>query len=96
MRRGKGAIVKAKYQIANLSPIVERPSAILPMDYEAAGSHSDQIPLPQYFASLRRHWPKILAVCAGCVLAAFIISKRISPVYESTASLEIDRQNPAA
>jgi polysaccharide biosynthesis transport protein len=87
--------VKAIYQIANLPPIVERPGAMLPMDYEAAGSQSDQLPLPQYFASVRRHWPKILAVCAGCVLAAFIISKRISPVYESTASLEIDRQNPA-
>jgi polysaccharide biosynthesis transport protein len=82
-------------QIANLPPIVERPSAMLPMEYEGAGAQSDPIPFSQYFASLRRHWPKIVAVCTACVLTAFIISKRISPVYESTASLEIDRQNPA-
>jgi polysaccharide biosynthesis transport protein len=80
--------------MTTLQPIVERSASMLPIDPEMGGTESDGIPLAQYFASLRRHWLKILGICAGCVLATFIISKRIPSVYESTASLEIQRQNP--
>jgi polysaccharide biosynthesis transport protein len=83
------------HPVTAVPAIVERPSAMLPIDADVAGAEAEHIPLPQYFASLRRHWLTVFAVCAGFVLATYIVSKRITPVYESTASLEIDRQNPA-
>jgi capsular exopolysaccharide synthesis family protein len=78
-----------------LPAIVDRNANILAMEYEYSAAENEKIPLPQYFASLRRHWLKIAVFCAGCVLTAYIVSKRITPVYEATASLEINRQNPA-
>jgi polysaccharide biosynthesis transport protein len=80
--------------MTTLQPIVERPTSLLPIDPEMGGTESEGNPLPQYFASLRRHWLTILGICTGCVLVTFIVSKRIPSVYESTASLEIQRQNP--
>jgi capsular exopolysaccharide synthesis family protein len=54
------------------------------------------VPLSHYLWILRRQWWKILAFVVLCVAATAIISKRITPVYESTATLEIDRQIPPA
>lgn len=53
------------------------------------------IPFAQYLFSLRRHWWKIAAFCGACLLITYIVSKRITPMYESVASLEIDRQSPS-
>jgi polysaccharide biosynthesis transport protein len=82
-------------EVMPVPAMVERPSPILPFDDQASAGDNERIPLPQYFASLRRHWLKIAVFCAGCLLIAYVVSKRITPVYEATASLEIDRQNPA-
>jgi uncharacterized protein involved in exopolysaccharide biosynthesis len=43
---------------------------------------------------LRRHGWKILAFIAACELAALIVSSRVTPIYESTAVVDIDRQAP--
>jgi len=83
------------HQVAAVPAIVERASPMFPIDGDIAGMEGERMALPQYFASLRRHWLRIVVLCIASVLAAYIISKRITPVYESTASLEIDRQNPA-
>jgi len=53
------------------------------------------VPFSQYIFSLRKHWWKVAAFCAACLLITYIVSKRITPVYESTVSLEIDRQSPS-
>jgi polysaccharide biosynthesis transport protein len=75
--------------------MIERPAPMISFDDEASVEDSQRIPLPQYFASLRRHWMKIVVFCAASLIVAYVVSKRITPVYEATASLEIDRQNPA-
>jgi len=53
------------------------------------------VPLSHYLWILRRHLWKIFAFVAACVLATFVISARLQPIYESTATVDIDRQAPA-
>lgn len=53
------------------------------------------VPLSHYLWILRRQWWKILAFVVFCVAATAIVSKRLTPVYESTATVDIDRQLPA-
>lgn len=42
----------------------------------------------------RQRW-KILAFVVACALATVIVSSRVTPVYEATAVIDIDRQAPA-
>jgi capsular exopolysaccharide synthesis family protein len=70
--------------LASYAPPVRPPEA-----------HADPaIPISHYIWVLRRYrWP-ILAFVAVCTIATFIISSRIPPVYQSTATLDVDRQMP--
>lgn len=52
-------------------------------------------PLSHYLWILRRRLWKILSFVVASVLAAWIVSSRITPVYESVASIDIDRRVPA-
>ncbi len=52
------------------------------------------LPASHYLWILRRHRWKILAFVAACTVAALIVSKRVTPVYESTATVDVDRQTP--
>src|SRR5579863_2984717 len=53
-----------------------------------------RIPLSQYLWLLRRHRWKIGGFIGATVLATWIVSARLTPVYESTATVDIDRQIP--
>src|SRR5579864_2971350 len=44
---------------------------------------------------LKRHRWKILAFIAACELATLVVSSRVTPIYESTAVIDIDRQAPS-
>src|ERR1039458_7099558 len=50
------------------------------------------VPLAHYLWILRRHRWKIIAFVFACVTAALIVSARLTPVYESTVTVDIDRQ----
>jgi capsular exopolysaccharide synthesis family protein len=52
------------------------------------------IPASHYFWILRRHRWKILAFVVACVAATVIVSSRMTPIYESTATVDIDRDMP--
>ena len=52
------------------------------------------LPLSHYLWILRRHWWRIAAFVAASVTATLLVSLRIQPVYESTATVDIDRQTP--
>lgn len=47
-----------------------------------------------YLWLLRRHWWKCLAFIAASLVAAVVISSHMTPLYESTATVDIDRQMP--
>lgn len=53
------------------------------------------IPLSHYLWIVRRHFWKMVAFVATCVLATFIVSARLKPIYESTATVDVDRQAPS-
>jgi uncharacterized protein involved in exopolysaccharide biosynthesis len=52
------------------------------------------VPLSHYLWILRRHRWKILAFIAASLAATAIISSRLTPVYESTVTIDIDRRLP--
>src|SRR5579872_3066617 len=53
------------------------------------------VPLSHYLWILRRHKFRILTFVAVCVLSTIIISSRLTPIYEATATIDVDRQMPA-
>src|SRR5882757_1334855 len=52
------------------------------------------VPLSHYLWIIKRHRWRILAFVATCVIATVIVSFRLTPVYESTAVIDIDRRMP--
>ena len=69
-------------------------------DYYQSASYLDSdtsdnpVSLAHYLWILRRQSWKILGFIAICVMATLIVSKRITPVYEATATVDVDRQVP--
>ncbi|MEK7403976.1 MAG: polysaccharide biosynthesis tyrosine autokinase [Acidobacteriota bacterium] len=51
-------------------------------------------PLSHYLWILRHHRWKILAFVSTCVIATLIVSARLTPIYEATATIDIDRRMP--
>src|SRR5579863_6921094 len=67
------------------------PPTIIDADYEPQAAH---VPLAHYLWILRRHGWRIAGFVAGTVLATLIVSLRLTPVYESTVTVDVDRQMP--
>ena len=53
-----------------------------------------KIPLSQYLWILKRYRWRIAGFVAASVVATLIVSARLTPIYESTATVDIDRQMP--
>jgi len=53
------------------------------------------VPLSHYLWVLGRHKWKIIALVTLSVAAAVVVSSRLTPIYESTATIDIDRQMPS-
>ncbi|HYM11509.1 MAG TPA: polysaccharide biosynthesis tyrosine autokinase [Bryobacterales bacterium] len=73
------------------------PGWILPYDAsQNRGPESDEaaIPLAHHLWVLKRHRWRIAGFVLACVAATLIISERITPIYESIATVDIDRQVP--
>lgn len=67
----------------------------VPPAEEADGEHA-QTPLSHYLWVLkRRKWPLLLFVVFA-VAATIIVSKRMTPYYESTVTVDVDRLSPTA
>jgi len=54
------------------------------------------VPLSHYLWIVRRNRWRILAFVVASVLATFVISKRLTPMYEATTVIDVDRQSPSA
>jgi len=61
------------------------------MEPEAPG-----VPLSHYLWILKRHGWKILGFVGFCIAATVIVSARLTPIYEATATVDIDRQEPTS
>lgn len=53
------------------------------------------VPISHYLWILRRHLWKIVAFVATCVLVTAIVSARLQPIYQSTATVDVDFQAPS-
>src|SRR5579864_3627273 len=60
-----------------------------------AEANDGTLPFAHHLWVLRRHRWKILAFIAACELSTLSVSSRVTPIYESTAVIDIDRQAPA-
>lgn len=57
---------------------------------------SEAVPASHYLWILKRHKWKIVAFVVACVICTIVISSRLTPMYEATATVDVDRQAPAA
>ena len=53
-----------------------------------------KFPLWQYFWVVKRYRWRIAGCIAAAMLATFLISARLTPIYEATTTVDIDRQSP--
>jgi polysaccharide biosynthesis transport protein len=61
----------------------------VPIDQEEAN-----IPISHYLWVIRQNIPKILIFMLTSLMVTYLISKRLQPIYEATATINIDRQAP--
>ena len=73
---------------------MRRRGPVAPATVILSESDADRVSLPlsHYIWILRRHLWKIVAFVAILLLATTVISLRLTPIYESTATLYVDRQ----
>lgn len=76
----------------NLATPAFYPLASVPQQLEG---EVPPVPLSHHLWILRRHVWKIATFVATCVLVTFVVSARIKPIYESTATIVVDFQEPA-
>lgn len=50
------------------------------------------LPLTHYLWIVKRHLWKIMAFVLLCTMATFVVTNRMIPIFESTATIDIDRQ----
>jgi capsular exopolysaccharide synthesis family protein len=80
----------------NLPAPLENPPACAHWATAPEPSASEpELPFTHHLWVLRRHRWKIAAFIATCEFATLIVSSRVTPIYESTAVIDIDRQAPA-
>jgi capsular exopolysaccharide synthesis family protein len=73
------------------------PSAVspyFPVAMPEGQTEQSSVPLSHYLWILRRHRWKILAFIVAAVAATAAVSSRITPIFEATATVDIDRQTP--
>ncbi len=64
---------------------------MLDAEFEPQAAH---VPLSHYLWILRRHGWKIAGFVVAVVVATLIVSLRLTPIYESTTTVDVDRQMP--
>jgi|SRR5271157_253333 len=71
------------------------PQAPAPAGQGVVDMEAPPVPLSHYLWILRRNLWKIVAFVATCVLSTAILTSRLQPIYEATATVDVDRQAPS-
>lgn len=79
---------------AEASAGVER-ILVYPQQQDDSVTEQEAVPLSHYLWVLHRYRWKILGFVTLCVIATIIISKRLTPLYTATATVDIDRRLPS-
>lgn len=64
--------------------------------FEENNDETPGIPLAHYVWLIKRYKFRIFGIVAGCTIAALIVSLRMTPVYEATSTIDVDREAPSA
>ena len=81
----------------NLPVLFEHGGAAAPVSPAYFGAEEESaMPVSHYLWAIRRQVWKILVFVATCVIGTFVFSSRLQPIYESTATISIDRNAPDA
>jgi len=80
----------------NLPAVIPGAAALpaLPQPSWTVDLEEPHVPLAHYLWIIRRHCWKILAFILGSLALTLIVSLRLTPIYESTATVDIDRRTP--
>ena len=90
-------------KIQNLVSAPPQPNSPLPVPVELYWSDTDAaeperersaLPLGHYLWVLRRHAWRIAGLVLTALVCVYVLTKRITPIYESTVTIGIDRQMP--
>jgi capsular exopolysaccharide synthesis family protein len=76
------------------APVPAWQPAPAPVTIEAEAQEGST-PLSHYLWVLRRQRWKIVPFVVSCMIATLIVSKRLTPIYESTVTVDIDRRMPS-
>lgn len=86
----------------SLTPVQNLPALPLTADFyrpnpawESEPAEPAGAPLSHYFWILKRHRYKIISFVLAAVAATWVVSSRMTPVYESTTKIDVDVQMPA-
>ena len=74
--------------------LVERVAYYQLPPQEEPESEGSSIPFAHYLWILRRHKWQLLAFVAVAVASTIVVSSRLTPYYESTATIDVDRMLP--
>jgi polysaccharide biosynthesis transport protein len=74
---------------------IEIPANLLQQQQRpAAADENATVPLTQYLWLIWRHKWKVAAFVAFAVIGTAVVSSRLTPIYESTATIDVDRRAP--
>jgi capsular exopolysaccharide synthesis family protein len=76
------------------APVPAWQPAPAPVMIEAEAQEAST-PLSHYLWVLRRQRWKIVPFVVSCMIATLIVSKRLTPIYESTVTVDVDRHMPS-
>lgn len=79
---------------AELAENVRRPQYI-PSLYPDIEPEERPVPPSHYLWIIGRHKWRILGFIVACMIATFIVSVRILPMYQGTAEIDVDRRAPS-
>ena len=71
------------------------PAPLLSFPAQEREPAENTVPLSHYLWIVKRHRWMILCFVFTCVVATLVVSSRITPIYESTATVDIDRAAPS-
>jgi capsular exopolysaccharide synthesis family protein len=79
----------------NVPAIPEPITVYPPYAYNQPEPEEAAVPLSHYLWILKRHKWRIIAFAMVSVVSTVVVSSRLTPIYESTATIDVDRQAPA-
>src|SRR5580698_1074878 len=83
----------APIQATASEAMVER-STIYQAQSDPGGADDTAVPMSHYLWLLNRDKWKVLAFVVVVVVSTVIVSSRMTPIYQATATIDIDRMQP--